>query len=242
MGRKGERWALGTGTRTRTGTRTAVQTVPASPAPAPAPAPAGSAAAGSAAAPSAAGSAVLRSLRFRLLERLAAPASAAALARTMGESRQNVAYHLRTLEREGLVELVEERQRGNCRERIVRATARAYLVGAQALGALAGSPHALPDRLSSGYLVAVAAQAVREVAVLRQEAQAAGKPLATLTLQTDVRFATSGDRAAFAEELASAVAELAARYHRPSAASGRTFRVLVGAYPAPPPDKGHTHG
>jgi hypothetical protein len=51
-----------------------------------------------------------------------------------------VNYHLRELETQGLVELVEERRRGNCVERIVRATAKSYVVSAEALATLASDP------------------------------------------------------------------------------------------------------
>ena len=193
--------------------------------------------------PTGSGSGVLRSLRLRILSEVSQPASAAAVARRLGAPRQKVAYHVRELEREGLVECVEERQRGNCRERIVKATARAYLVGADAISRIAADPATARDRLSSGYLVAVAAQAVHEVAVLRLKAQAAGKPIATLTLQTDVRFGSSAQRAAFAEELSGLVATLAAKYQNSEAPGGRPYRLFLGVYPAPPPsDKGAHHG
>ena len=185
--------------------------------------------------------AVLRELPLRILEALAQPGSAASLARRLGTPRQNIAYHLRALEREGLVELVEERRRGNCTERVVRATARAYLVGAEALGKLATEPAAVQDKLSSTYLVVVAAQAVREVAALRQQADAARRAIATLTLQTDIRFASSADRAAFAKELTGLVTALAAKYHDQRAPGGRPYRFFLGAYPAPR-DKGNDHG
>ncbi|KAB2955835.1 MAG: winged helix-turn-helix transcriptional regulator, partial [Thermoanaerobaculia bacterium] len=71
------------------------------------------------------------------------PATAAGLARRLGLPRQRVNYHLRELEKAGLVELVEERRRGNCVERLVRATARAFLLGPEALGAQAADPAAL---------------------------------------------------------------------------------------------------
>ena len=51
------------------------------------------------------------------------PASATEVAARLGESRQRVNYHVRALERGGLVELVEERARRGCTERVVRATA-----------------------------------------------------------------------------------------------------------------------
>lgn len=187
--------------------------------------------------------AVLRALRLRILEQVGDPGSAAEVARRLGEGRQKVAYHLRALEREGLVELVEERQRGNCRERIVRTTGRAYLVGADAIGMLAGDPDVAADKFSAAYLVSVAAQAVRDVAVLRQEAEAANKHLATLSLQTDVRFTSVAHRALFAEELVNAVAQLTAKFHDTRTPSGRAYRLFLGAYPAPrDKEKGPTHG
>ncbi len=191
--------------------------------------------------------AVLRPLRIRILAEAGAPASAVEIARRLGAPRQKVAYHVRALEREGLVECVEERQRGNCTERFVKATARAYLLGADAIARVAADPGAARDRVSSGYLVAVAAQAVRDVALMRSEAEKAGRKLATLTLETEIRFASSARRAAFAEELAGAVSELAAKYHDARAPGGRTHRMVVGVYPAPRPEptdptQGADHG
>jgi DNA-binding transcriptional ArsR family regulator len=176
---------------------------------------------------------LLRPLRTRILGLLADPQSASAIARTLEMSRQKVGYHLKALEAEGLVELVEEKKVGNCTERIVRATARAYLVSAEALGSLAGGAAEATDRFSAAYVVAVAARALREVTRLRQDADEAKKRLATLTLETEIRFATAGDRAAFTEELAREVARLAAKYHDEAAPRGRVHRLVSFAYPKP---------
>jgi DNA-binding transcriptional ArsR family regulator len=146
--------------------------------------------------------------------------------------RQRVNYHLRELERHGLVELVEERRKGNCLERLVRATARYYLISPEALGRLGSDPAAMQDRFSAAYLVGVAARAIRELAVLRLRADRARKRLATLTVEAQVRFASAEDRHAFAEELATAVARLAAKYHNEKAEGGRSYRFFLGAYPA----------
>jgi DNA-binding transcriptional ArsR family regulator len=70
--------------------------------------------------------------RLRLLEQLTQPDSAAGLARRLGVPRQKLNYHLRELERAGFVELFEERRKGNCTERVVRATAREFLVAPHA--------------------------------------------------------------------------------------------------------------
>jgi DNA-binding transcriptional ArsR family regulator len=176
--------------------------------------------------------ALLNPDRVRILAALGGPASATALAAQVGMSRQRVNYHLRELERAGLVELVEERRKGNCIERVLRASARSYLISPEVLGAV-GSPSGaeFPDRFSAAYLITAVARVLRDVAVLRHRADQAGKPLATLALETDIAFASAADRAAFAEELSGTLAALAAKYHREQPGS-RPFRFVVGGYPA----------
>ena len=71
------------------------------------------------------------------------------------------------------------------------------------------------------------------MARLREAADHAGKRLATLTLETEIRFATAADRAAFTEELARDVARLTAKYHDESAPRGRVHRLVSFAYPKP---------
>lgn len=181
---------------------------------------------------------VLDPARLGLLERLAEPNSAAGLARATGMPRQKLNYHLRQLEKDGLVELVEERRKGNCMERIVRATARQYLISPEALGKLGADATGVRDRFSSAYLASAAARAVRELTLVRAQADAAGKRIATLTLETEIRFASAGMRAEFANELAETVARLAARYHQENVPGGRTVRLLIGAYPKPASDAG----
>jgi DNA-binding transcriptional ArsR family regulator len=176
---------------------------------------------------------LLRPLRARILELLAEPQSAATVARRLSMARQKVGYHLKELEKQGLVELVEERRSGNCVERIVRATSRAYLVSAEALGSLAQGALEATDRFSAAYVVAIASRAITELASMRRAADEAGKRLATLTVETEIRFAGAAERAAFAEELAREIARLTAKYHDESAPRGRPHRIVSFAYPKP---------
>ena len=85
----------------------------------------------------AAAEAALEPARARLLAQLTEPRSAAMLAAAIGLPRQKVNYHLRTLERHGLVELVEERRKGNVTERLLRAAAASYVISPAALAAVA---------------------------------------------------------------------------------------------------------
>ena len=177
--------------------------------------------------------ALLDPTRQQLLSYLREPDSASGLARRLRLPRQRINYHLKVLETAGLVEMVEQRRKGNCLERVVRATARAFIISPDALGELGPTAETAADRLSAAYLIAAAARAIRDVADLEDRARREGKRVATLTLETDVRFANADSRAKFAEELANAVARLAAKYHDDEAPGGRRFRLLTAVHPIP---------
>jgi DNA-binding transcriptional ArsR family regulator len=171
-------------------------------------------------------------VRARLLAELAEPASASMLADRVGLARQKVNYHLKALERHGLIELVEERRKGNMTERVLRATAASYVISPVALAAVQPDPARSPDRLSARWLLAVAARLVRDVGELITGAAKADKRVATFAIDGTVRFASAADRAAFAEELAGTVTALVSRYHDESAPGGRDHRVVVAVHPA----------
>lgn len=170
-------------------------------------------------------------IRVALLSQLSEPRSAAMLASRVGLPRQKVNYHLRTMEKHGLVELHEERRKGNVTERLMRATATSYVISPEALAQVQPDPDKSPDRLSAGWLLALAARLVRDVGALVTGATRAGKKLATFGLDAEVRFASAADRAAFAEELAGAVTSLVAEYHDESADGGRLHRLVVAVHP-----------
>jgi DNA-binding transcriptional ArsR family regulator len=172
--------------------------------------------------------------RARLLAELAEPASAAALAERVGLARQKVNYHLRQLEAHGLVRVAEERRWGGLTERLLVATAASYVVDPGALGAAASDPGRASDRLSARYLIALAARIVREVGDLARRAERANKRLATLAIDTEIRFRSAAERAAFTDELTAAVTTLVSRYHDASAPGGRRHRLVVAAHPVPP--------
>jgi DNA-binding transcriptional ArsR family regulator len=170
--------------------------------------------------------AAISPIRRRLLSELVTPGSATTLGKRLGLTRQRVNYHMRELERAGLIELVGERPRRGLTERLYRATARSVIVDPNVLG-VASTVDA--DRFSSAHLVGIAARAVREVAVLRDRAEEAGKPLATFTIDAEINLGTPDEFNSFAADLRASVAVLVERYHRPG--KGRRHRVVATSYP-----------
>ena len=181
----------------------------------------------------AAATVALEPMRSRLLSELGVPASAAALATRVGLARQKVNYHLHALEAHGLVRLAEERRWGGLTERLLVATAASYVVSPGALGPVAADPDREVDRLSASYLIALGARVVREVGDLVRRAKDAGKRLATLAVDTEVRFRSATDRAAFSNELAEAITKLVSKYHDASCPGGRAHRLVIVAHALP---------
>lgn len=181
----------------------------------------------------AAATVALEPIRSRLLSEMALPTSAATLATRVGLARQKVTYHLNTLEAHGLIRLAEERKWGGLTERLLVATAASYMVSPIAMGPVAVDPERKADRLSASYLIALAARVVREVADLVRRATETGKRLATLSVDTEIRFRSATDRAAFSAELAESIAKLVSKYHDPAAPGGRAHRLVIVAHPMP---------
>ena len=176
----------------------------------------------------------LHPLRREILSELAEPESAAGLARRIGMPRQQVNYHIRQLEEQGLVKLVGERRVRNCIERLVQAVGRSYMISPTALGELGADPERIEDKASASYLLAVASQMIQDLAGLQHRTNHPDNVTRTLALRADIRFKSREAQTAFTAELTEEVARLVTKYHVPQASKKRLFRVHASAYPVPP--------
>jgi len=173
--------------------------------------------------------------RRRLLQALAdRPDSAAGLADRLDDSRQRINYHVRALEDAGLIELAEERPRRGLTEKVYRPVSRSFAVDPSILGRLdaGASPGTEGDRWAAVYAVALASRVTREIAALQEKAALQGKRLAVASLDAGVRLRNPAAMQAFVDDLARALAEVAARHDDPSA-DARAFRVTGCVHPAP---------
>jgi DNA-binding transcriptional ArsR family regulator len=170
-------------------------------------------------------------IRLRILEALEEPGSASSVARTLGLPRQKVAYHVRQLEDNGYLHLVREEQRRGCTERIVQRSAKYLTASNEVFGRMGLDPRHVRDKFSSEYLMALASRMTKEVGEARNAADRAGKRLPTLSTEAEIRLRSPEERQAFAEELVEAVARLVAKYHDDKHPDGRSYRLVVGAYP-----------
>jgi DNA-binding transcriptional ArsR family regulator len=183
----------------------------------------------------AAAATALDPLRNRILAELREPASASSLAEKVELPRQRVNYYLRTLEAHGLAYVVETRRWGGLTERLLVAKAPAFIISPSTLGPIAVEATFKLDRLSASYLLALAGRVIREVGALIRGATAAKKHLATLSIDTEIRFRSAAERAAFTDELTQSINGLVAKYHDESAIGGRLHRLTILAHPLAEP-------
>ncbi|WP_420469591.1 helix-turn-helix domain-containing protein [Brevundimonas sp. FT23042] len=171
----------------------------------------------------------LAPIRRRILAALIAPASAAGLAEQLEMPRQKIGYHLKALEDAGLIRLAGERKKRGFTERLFVAAER-YVLDPGLLQA-PPDPDAADkqDRHAASHLIHTASAMVRDVARMREAADAEGARLLTLTVEADLTFARPADFDAFSRDVAEAVAGLARRY---SAPEGRRYRLTAAAHPA----------
>ena len=181
-------------------------------------------------------------LRLKILAALLEPDSATGVARRMNLPRQTVNYHVRELARARLLARAGRRRRRRLYEQCYVATARGYALSPELLGKLAADPSQVADKFSAAYLVGLASKMQTELGRVSALAEKAGKRLATLSVNSELRFTSPEQRARFTEELHHAIIDVIGRHAAPfrnsdgSAAEGRPFRLVLGCYPIPSQD------
>jgi DNA-binding transcriptional ArsR family regulator len=166
--------------------------------------------------------------RVALLEHLREPASAAAIARKLGQPRQRVNYHLRALHDAGLVEKVGTQRQGNFVESLYRAAARSFVVAPEVAWSDPRRMHALRRDASLETLVSLGERLQRDAAALLDRAAFDQQPIASAAVSAETRFASERERAAFLREYLAATRKLVEKYGGPE---GPAFRVVLAVHP-----------
>ncbi|MCZ6888479.1 MAG: helix-turn-helix domain-containing protein [Gammaproteobacteria bacterium] len=167
-------------------------------------------------------------IRVRVLDALRSPNSAAGVARAIGGSRQNVNYHLKELERAGLVRHAGERRKGNFVEQLFQSIAKRFVVSSRFAWDQERLGTALADQASLARLQDLGETLQRDAAGLIDRAAFDGEEIPSATVDAEVRFADSEARANFLEEYIELLKPLLAKY---KSSSGLLYRVAMAAYP-----------
>jgi DNA-binding transcriptional ArsR family regulator len=156
------------------------------------------------------------------------PASAADLARLLGQPRQKVNYHLKALKEAQLVVAIDSRQKGNFIETRYAASARSFLVAPEVAWSDGRRLEAMRTAHSLETLVEEGARLQRDAIELLDRATFDGEDIASASVSATLRFASGGDRAAFMREYLEVTKKLLDRY---GSSTGDSYRVFLSTYP-----------
>ena len=169
-------------------------------------------------------------LRVRILEALRSASSAAAVARVVGQPRQNVNYHLKELESAGLVRRVGERRTGNFVESLYESVAGTFVVSPRAAWGDPRRLQAMADQHSLENLVVLGERLQHDAVALLDRAAFDSEEIASAAVAAEVNFATEDDRDAFLKEYLKSLGPLLRKYGRKK---GSAYRVALAVYPEP---------
>src|SRR4051794_5025366 len=159
------------------------------------------------------------------MRQLAEPRTCTEIGGVLGETPQAIYYHVKRLQANGLVTLVDERRVRGIAEGIYQAVARSYWVSPAIVGRLCPA-RTRSDLLGLGYLLDLSEELSRDLASL-----AAGPvTLPSFGLAGDISLKPE-DGAAFVAELQRAFGEVLARY---GGGDGPSFRLVLACYPHTP--------
>ncbi len=173
-------------------------------------------------------SALCHPTRIAMLAALREPASAAGVARVLGQPRQRVGHHLKTLEQAGLVERVGTRQSGNFVEVLYRAAARSFVVSPEVSWADSRRNDAMRAQHSLETLVALGERLQRDAVVLLDRAAYDGEQIASAAVSAEAGFASERDREEFLREYLQSTRELLERY---GSKRGAAYRIVLAVHP-----------
>ncbi|GED30516.1 MULTISPECIES: winged helix-turn-helix domain-containing protein [Brevibacillus] len=172
--------------------------------------------------------ALLNPLRAEILSRLTEPASAAEVARGINEIPQRVNYHLKALEKVGLVRKVGSRQVRNLVEVLYLAIARTYVLS-EALNWASDTVQQMKDQGALSHLVNTAERIKRDALALMERSDQE-EQIPSATLDASIRLASAEQRSAFVEEYVQLVNQLVKKYQT-QAQGQETYQVILAVYP-----------
>jgi len=174
--------------------------------------------------------ALLHPLRVEVLKHLAEPRSCPELAGELSETTQKIYYHVKILEKAGLVAKVDERRTRGIMEGLYQASAHSYWVSTGLVGRVGGARRAR-DEMSLGFLLTLAEEIQTDVARLGE--RSGEQEIPSLGLSARIELADVRERAAFRRDVHELFEALAEKYgkHREDDSASETFQLSLVCYP-----------
>lgn len=187
---------------------------------------------------------LLNPLRGQIISHMRTPVSAAEIGRAMGETPQRINYHLKALEKVGLVRKIGTRQVRNLVEVLYQAIAKTFVLS-DALGLEPATAKRMKEDASLSHLIGTSDKLKRDAMKLMEKTDS-GETVHSASLSATISLAGEQARQSFVQEYLEAVRLLTEKYGaalpalpegHPSddaadgSASRETYQVLVAVYP-----------
>jgi DNA-binding transcriptional ArsR family regulator len=188
-------------------------------------------------------SALLHPMRLRILARAAEPVSAVELAKELGETPQKLNYHLKALEKAGLLTKVREEKKRNLTKAYYQARAKRLWFSPRLVEKHGDDARATRDRLSLHNLLGLAHGLEQDVIRVLNREEREPRGAASLGVRAELRFADGEARRAFMEEYMAALDGLVRKFSGPTTGggAGERFTAIVAVYPSVS-GEGDAHG
>lgn len=172
--------------------------------------------------------ALLNPLRVEILARLKEPHSAAEVARQLKETPQRINYHLKALERVGLVERAGTRQVRNLVEVLYQSIARTFLL-AESLPLSHQGMQKLKDQSALQHLIHHAEQIKKDALILMERSEEE-EIIPSASVQMKITLQGEEQRRKFLQEYVDQVKRLIQKYGHETD-SQNTYQVSLAIYP-----------
>lgn len=172
---------------------------------------------------------LLNPMRTQILGLLSTPASASEIARNMKEIPQRVNYHLKALEKVGLVQMVGKRHVRNLVEVLYQSVAKSFIL-ADSLGWDAETIKKIKDQSSLSHLVSLAETIKKDVLILMEKSDDK-QEIPSANLQFQVNLESKEKRNSFVKDYVTAVKELINQYQVAPSETKEVYKVLLTIYP-----------
>ncbi|MBZ0279514.1 MAG: helix-turn-helix domain-containing protein [Anaerolineae bacterium] len=178
---------------------------------------------------------LLHPLRIDLLKRMDEPRTCPDLARAFDTTPQKIYYHVKALEKAGLVEKTAEKRVRGAVEGYYQARARSYWLAPKLVGQIGGEKTAR-DQTSLRFLLSLAEEIHNDVGRLGQSS-AEGTNVPSMGMSAHVYLPDGERRAAFLSDVQQMFQTLARKYGIPPDDAddeliGQAFRLILACYPS----------
>ncbi|MDM5337670.1 helix-turn-helix domain-containing protein [Fictibacillus enclensis] len=174
--------------------------------------------------------ALLHPIRSEIVAALKVPASATEIAKMLNETPQKINYHLKALEKVGLVQKVGTRNVRNLVEVLYQAVAKTLILS-ESLGLSPETSQKLQDQQALAHVLSLTEAIKKDALHLMEQAEKAQIPSAVL--QASVSLWGEKQRNEFMNEYFSLLHQLIEKYQSGEKENGEEYQVSIAIYPKP---------